>query len=219
MRRKFTVYGLRFSKTTFWNRLNTGFLEPAVATALTACGIETTIIGRMHNNISFGCNGAYRLRYWNSISRLIYLYIAFNVATAFTACGIETLYILRQTQKLKKLQRRLPLAVLKLCYGSHRIFPYRHVATALTACGIETFKRLAMAIKDCQLQRRLPLAVLKLSVLYSKLTVLMSCNGAYRLRYWNYTAVKFDHVASVATALTACGIETSYITAISIYCT
>ena len=41
MRQKFTVYGLRFSKTTFWNRINTGFLEAAVATVLTACGIET----------------------------------------------------------------------------------------------------------------------------------------------------------------------------------
>ena len=41
MRRKFTVYGLRFSKTSFWNRINTGFLDPAVATAPTACGIET----------------------------------------------------------------------------------------------------------------------------------------------------------------------------------
>ena len=41
MRRKFTVYGLRFSKTSFWNHVNTGFLDPAVATALTACGIET----------------------------------------------------------------------------------------------------------------------------------------------------------------------------------
>ena len=41
MRRKITVYGLRFSKTTFWNRINTGFLDPAVATVLTACGIET----------------------------------------------------------------------------------------------------------------------------------------------------------------------------------
>ena len=41
MRRKITVYGLRFSKTTFWNRLNTGFPDPAVATVLTACGIET----------------------------------------------------------------------------------------------------------------------------------------------------------------------------------
>ena len=41
MGRKFTVYGLRFSKTSFWNRMNTGFLDPAVATVPTACGIET----------------------------------------------------------------------------------------------------------------------------------------------------------------------------------
>ena len=44
MRRKFTVYGLRFSKTSFWNRMNTGFLDPDIATALlTACGIETQV--------------------------------------------------------------------------------------------------------------------------------------------------------------------------------
>ena len=43
MRRNFTVYGLRFSKTSFWNRLNTGFPDPAVATVLTACGIETDL--------------------------------------------------------------------------------------------------------------------------------------------------------------------------------
>ena len=65
MRRKITVYGLRFSKTTFWNRLNTGFLEPAVATALTACGIET------RNNE-------------------VHIEFIQNVATALTACGIET---------------------------------------------------------------------------------------------------------------------------------
>ena len=88
MRRKITVYGLRFSKTTFWNRLNTGFLEPAVATALTACGIETIVdlsylIGvrrllqrrlplavlkrEQLQDLGYGitacCNGAYRLRY------------------------------------------------------------------------------------------------------------------------------------------------------------
>ena len=40
MRQKITVYGLRFSKTTFWNRINTGFLGPAVATVLTACGMR-----------------------------------------------------------------------------------------------------------------------------------------------------------------------------------
>ena len=45
MWRKFTVYGLRFSKTSFWNRINTGFLDPAIATALTACGIETSLEG------------------------------------------------------------------------------------------------------------------------------------------------------------------------------
>ena len=44
MGRKFTVYGLRFSKTSFWNRMNTGFLDPAVATVPTACGIETVKI-------------------------------------------------------------------------------------------------------------------------------------------------------------------------------
>ena len=82
---KFTVYGLRFSKTTFWNRINTGFLEPAVATALTACGIETPIkkynlqgsVGLQRrlplavlklavyfsSKLRGSCNGAYRLRY------------------------------------------------------------------------------------------------------------------------------------------------------------
>ena len=65
MRRKFTVYGLRFSKTTFWNRLNTGFLEPAVATVLTACGIET--------------------KYFQET-----IITQRNVATVLTACGIET---------------------------------------------------------------------------------------------------------------------------------
>ena len=65
MRRKFTVYGLRFSKTSFWNRINTGFLDPAVATAPTACGIETHL----------------------QIRILIQKDL---VATAPTACGIET---------------------------------------------------------------------------------------------------------------------------------
>ena len=66
MRRKITVYGLRFSKTTFWNRINTGFLGPAVATVLTACGIETT---------KYPPTEVYSLSL---------------VATVLTACGIET---------------------------------------------------------------------------------------------------------------------------------
>ena len=67
MWRKFTVYGLRFSKTSFWNRMNTGFLDPAVATVLTACGIET------HN------------------MELVMVRSHWSVATVLTACGIETL--------------------------------------------------------------------------------------------------------------------------------
>ena len=66
MKRKFTVYGLRFSKTSFWNHINTGFPDPAVATALTACGIETHIE-----------------KVWIEDNRG-------KVATALTACGIET---------------------------------------------------------------------------------------------------------------------------------
>ena len=66
MRRKFTVYGLRFSKTSFWNRMNTAFLDPAVATVLTACGIET--FAELLCIAATSC----------------------NVATVLTACGIET---------------------------------------------------------------------------------------------------------------------------------
>ena len=65
MWRKFTVYGLRFSKTSFWNRMNTGFLDPAVATVPTACGIETIGTAILSSGL-------------------------IRVATVPTACGIET---------------------------------------------------------------------------------------------------------------------------------
>ena len=88
MRRKFTVYGLRFSKTSFWNRINTGFLDPAVATVLTACGIETGWIKTPLLGTIVCCNSAYRLRYWNAVE-------------GFTLTVFNTL------------QHCLPLAVLK----------------------------------------------------------------------------------------------------------
>ena len=50
--------------------MNTGFLGPAVATVLTACGIETV-----------PSNYALQVRW--------------RVATVLTACGIETLYLRR----------------------------------------------------------------------------------------------------------------------------
>ena len=91
MRRKFTVYGLRFSKTTFWNRINTGFLDPAVATVLTACGIET-----------FGTTSTDNFKKLQQCLPLAVLKLAKfdkfakkedRVATVLTACGIETIVI------------------------------------------------------------------------------------------------------------------------------
>ena len=112
MRRKFTVYGLRFSKTSFWNRINTGFLDPAVATAPTACGIETSVL--------FG-----------QILHLV-------VATAPTACGIETVVRTRVGTIYSRLQQHLPLAVLKPLSPLALVTLPNLVATAPTACGIET---------------------------------------------------------------------------------
>ena len=88
MRQKITVYGLRFSKTTFWNCLNTGFLEPAVATALTARGIETiqkTTNERHHKHVATaltarGIETSVRISFGAKSM----------VATALTARGIET---------------------------------------------------------------------------------------------------------------------------------
>ena len=92
MGRKFTVYGLRFSKTSFWNRINTGFLDPAVATVLTACGIETDM---------------YRYHDFET---------GREVATVLTACGIETMNCSKDGSYpvTEELQQCLPLAVLKL---------------------------------------------------------------------------------------------------------
>ena len=61
------------------------------------------------------------------------------------------------------------------------------------------------------LQQHLPLAVLKLVTVAKAFWVLDSCNSTYRLRYWNQEEILFSsRVANigVATALTACGIET-----------
>ena len=88
MRQKFTVYGLRFSKTTFWNRINTGFLEAAVATVLTACGIETSLWIFLKFFICL-------LQQYLPLAVLKlgwdkYFDDAYCVATVLTACGIET---------------------------------------------------------------------------------------------------------------------------------
>ena len=208
MWRKFTVYGLRFSKTSFWNRINTGFLDPAVATVLTACGIETFdsrwCLGRtMVATVLTACG----------IETFCDLRLSLGttaVATVLTACGIET-------GRLKSLLQ----------------FKFT-VATVLTACGIETNLNFhIIGVSEFALQQCLPLAVLKLQFLLLlrrdvrglqqclPLAVLKpligaiecaefnSCNSAYRLRYWNFLLPRdVCKLKIVATVLTACGIET-----------
>ena len=113
MRRKITVYGLRFSKTSFWNRLNTGLPDPAVATVLTACGIETW----QRNRIRF----VQKLHVATVLTacgiETEYTQINFTgnacVATVLTACGIETVIYHNSRIGYNKLQQYLPLAVLK----------------------------------------------------------------------------------------------------------
>ena len=109
------------------------------------------------------------------------------------------------------LQQHLPLAVLKLLNANNAnhlfLLP---VATALTACGIETYRRVYRMLWDTiVLQQHLPLAVLKL-ISWDYYTPHESCNSTYRLRYWNIYILQQEYYAVnvVATALTACGIET-----------
>ena len=98
-----------------------------------------------------------------------------HVATVLTVYGIETIHnsILHNIY-IHELQQYLPFTVLKR-RASHTIaFRYCWVATVLTVYGIETY------------------------ICISTQCILLRCNSTYRLRYWNgYTAVKFDHVASL----------------------
>ena len=72
--------------------MNTGFLGPAVATVLTACGIETDITAK------------------NTSEHIV------AVATVLTACGIETMKPFTASSVPFLLQQYLPLAVLKRKY-------------------------------------------------------------------------------------------------------
>ena len=139
MRRKFTVYGLRFSKTSVWNHINTGFPDPAVATVLTACGIETI-------KLSVAFTQAMRLQQYLPLAVLKPsvvlrhgLSLRSEVATVLTACGIETIINSKDVICIFPLQQYLPLAVLKQNgHFKHMFCGVFVVATVLTACGIET---------------------------------------------------------------------------------
>ena len=185
MRRKITVYGLRLSKTTFWNRINTGFSDPAVATVLTACGIET-----WHPSLAFQFKCKWLQQYLPlavlKLFRLVLMVRLWQVATVLTACGIETFYRCNPG-----ITESLPVAtVLTACgiethLSSIRKDLQNEVATVLTACGIETSISFSTTLTH-KLQQYLPLAVLKRNTL----------------------TIEICSINNVATVLTACGIET-----------
>ena len=135
-----------------------------VATVLTACGIETQL--RISNAFGFSflsCNSTYRLRYWNR---------AILVAPkAFVSLRCNSTYRLRYWN------------MYQLLVG---IRIEQHVATVLTACGIETW------------------------FFHYQPSIYLSCNSTYRLRYWNIIFdVTLGHFYKlVATVLTVYGIET-----------
>ena len=185
-----------------------------VATVLTVYGIETvptlrdsqeTRIGSLQQYLPFtvlkhllskrlllennvGCNSTYRLRYWNFSNWLKHiLSICTLVATALTVYGIETHHLQFQYQY------------------------YSHVATALTACGIETPSFSAiLGWNFLRLQQHLSLAVLKPESFFQKViqfNMLQQHLPLAVLKLLQYCR-SATVIYTVATVLTACGIET-----------
>ena len=153
MRRKFTVYGLRFSKTSFWNRMNTGFLDLAVATVLlTACGMRRRVRDSRGAKRRWGphISSPWPKGGENKC----------NEVTVPTACGIETNISNLPCLILIELQQYLPLAVLKRDIEFTPIFVY---------AGCNSTYRL----RYWNLSISKPYALLPSS----------SCNSTYRLRY------------------------------------
>ena len=133
-----------------------------VATVLTVYGIETSETSISFVGILNGCNSAYRLRYWNftiSLKEPILL-----------LTGCNSAYRLRYWNAILERKCLLvhPVATVLTVYGIETLFLNEQapttdmVATVLTVYGIETT------------YMSIPI-----------LSAILSCNSAYRLRYWN----------------------------------
>ena len=165
-----------------------------VATALTACGIETAhftshqLVGAL-----LCCNSTYRLRYWNLH--------ACNFDCVIYCNSCNSTYRLRYWNPIQ--EKWIRVLLMTCCNSTYRlrywnllrpfffvIFGCQPVATALTACGIETLGAGISGHWIRRLQQHLPLAVLKL----------------------HRQVLRWLRHSQVATALTACGIETWMLT-------
>ena len=114
--------------------MNTGFLGSAVATVLTACGIETIV--------------------WVTLVKI------WVVATVLTACGIETEN--KRISQIDIMAVATVLTACGIeTFNELNCSSYLSVATVLTACGIETMLILNYRYISNTLQQCLPLAVLK----------------------------------------------------------
>ncbi len=186
MRRKFTVYGLRFSKTSFWNRINTGFPDPAVATVLTACGIETSARNTFLDIL-------FVLQQYLPLAVLKHAYgINLKKETStlqqYLPLAVLKLFVLiHWTSHGDRLQQYLPLAVLKLMV---RVDKEWKTISCNSTYRLRYWNWLSVVTRNhCwfALQQYLPLAVLKpFVILHGRRKVMpVGCNSTYRLRYWN----------------------------------
>ena len=107
-----SAYRLRY-----WNRANYPGGEADRKGCNSAYRLRYWNIHPLHGRVHLrrrSCNSAYRLRYWNGNDAESLQYLPKNrVATALTACGIETVPSRTADELFKRLQQRLPLAVLK----------------------------------------------------------------------------------------------------------
>ena len=177
---------MRLSKTTFWNRINTGFSDPAVATVLTACGIET------------GCNSHLMVARLTRLQQYLPLAVLkrerLHLLPSLLIRGLQQYLPLAVLKPLPcaffsfstttTLQQYLPLAVLKLRNIFEVFIFYLKLQQYLPLAVLKHAVIIFNDIGCYTLQQYLPLAVLKLmnfpNIPYK---ISPSCNSTYRLRY------------------------------------
>ena len=116
--------------------MNTGFLGPAVATVLTACGIETPCCAKaltiipLQQYLPLAVLKQLLFRLCKAVPKRLQQYLPLAVLKPFAATHKASFDLM--------LQQYLPLAVLKQAASFISFVVLFGVATVLTACGIET---------------------------------------------------------------------------------
>ena len=212
--------------------MNTGFLGPAVATVLTACGIETHKLWMVKCLYKQCCNSTYRLRYWNksTTSTGMFLYICCNSTYRLRywnlSSNTDLIEIIFKSCNSTYRLRYWNVTLLKTmncfynsCNSTYRLRYWNIKIPTSNKPFLPLQQYLPLAVLKLhavvqslkfKLQQYLPLAVLKLSLGFVQpCDVFLGCNSTYRLRYWNSMFFNCSLLNFfVATVLTACGIET-----------